>query len=163
LRFEPIRGNVDTRLRKLEEGAVDALVLAAAGLNRIGAASEHHQPIPFELMLPAPGQGALALEIREQDSQWGEILHRAVEDAATALEVRAERAFLGALGGGCQMPVGCVGRAKGESLDLEGVVVAQDGSRVVRDRIQGSSAHPEAIGAELGRRILAAGAGEMLG
>jgi hydroxymethylbilane synthase len=162
LTFEGIRGNVDTRLRKLEEGVVDALVLAAAGLNRMGSASGRFAPIPFAQMLPAPGQGALGVEIRGRDSALGEMLRQALDDVSAACEARAERAFLGALGGGCQMPVGCLGRTRGESLELEGVVVAPDGSRAVRDSRVGSSLHPEELGWDLGRRILAAGAGEIL-
>ena len=163
LRFEPVRGNIDTRLRKLEEGVVDALVLAAAGLRRIGASSERVHPIPFEQMLPAPGQGALALEIRDGEPQREEMLRKVMQDAPAACEIRAERAFLGALGGGCQMPVGCLGRVTGATLDLEGVVSAPDGSRLIRARAQGSAEYPEELGLELGRRLLFEGAGEILG
>jgi hydroxymethylbilane synthase len=162
LRFEAIRGNVDTRLRKLEEGVVDSLVLAAAGLRRMGAAARL-QTISFEQVLPAPGQGALAIEIRRGDTQREEMLRRAMEDASAACEVRAERAFLGALGGGCQMPVGCLGRVSGKTLDLEGVVSPPDGSRMIRARAQGSVEHPEELGLELGRRLLSEGAREILG
>ena len=163
LRFEPIRGNVDTRLRKLAAAQVDAVVLAAAGLNRMGALSNGWHPLPFEAMLPAPGQGALALEIRARDTALGEILRRALDDPASSAEVRSERAFLKTLGGGCQMPVGALGRAKGDSLELEGVVASPDGTRVVRDRVSGNSRRPEEAGVELGKRILAAGAAEILG
>ena len=163
LRFEPIRGNVDTRLRKLSEGQVDALVLAQAGLNRIGASRAGVHPLSFEVMLPAPGQGALAIEIRSSDSQLGTTLRKLLDDSSTSAAVRAERAFLKTLGGGCQMPVGALGRVSEGSLELLGVVAAADGKGILRDSIRGSADHPEEAGAELGRRLLASGAAELLG
>ena len=162
LRFEPIRGNVDTRLRKLAEGQVDALVLALAGLNRIAAPREGVHPMPFEMLLPAPGQGALALEVRARDRDLVELLRKTLEDAPTSAAVRAERAFLKTLGGGCQMPVGALGRVSGRSLELQGVVAAVDGSRLLRDSLLGAPDRPEQAGEELGRRMLALGAAEML-
>jgi hydroxymethylbilane synthase len=163
LQFEPIRGNVDTRLRKLAEGKVDALVLALAGLNRIGASRAGSHPLPWEVMLPAPGQGALAVEIRSADSQLGKTLRSLLDDPSTSAEVSAERAFLKTLGGGCQMPVGALGRVSGGSLELLGVVVSEDGKRILKESICGSSDHPVEVGMELGRRLLAAGAAELLG
>ena len=163
LRFEPVRGNVDTRLRKLREGQVDALVLAAAGLNRIGVGAESFRPLPLEVILPAPGQGALALEVRTGDGELGETLRRALNDPDTAAAVSAERAFLKALGGGCQMPVGAMARVTHGRLDLEGVVASPDGSVILRDRIFDDARRPEEAGLELGRRILAAGAAGILG
>jgi hydroxymethylbilane synthase len=163
LRFEPIRGNVDTRLRKLSEGRVDALVLAMAGMNRIGASHAHSLPLPPEVMLPAPGQGALAVEIRARDTQLGSILRSLLDHAPTSASVRAERAFLQTLGGGCQMPVGALGSASGDSLELHGVVAAADGTRILRDSVRGSSDRPVEAGVELGRKMIALGASELLG
>ena len=163
LQFEPIRGNVDTRLRKLSEGKVDALVLALAGLKRLGASHAASHPLPWEVMLPAPGQGALAVEIRSADSQLGKTLSSLLDDPSTSAEVSAERAFLKTLGGGCQMPVGSLGRVSGGSLELLGVVVSADGKRILRESVRGSSDLPVEAGIELGRRLLAAGAAKLLG
>jgi hydroxymethylbilane synthase len=162
LRCEPIRGNVDTRLRKLAEGAVDAVVLALAGLNRIAAPREGVHPIPLDQMLPAPGQGALALEIRARDKALGEILRAALQDPPTFAAVRAERAFLRSLGGGCQMPVGALARVAGGSLELLGVVAAADGEGILRESLAGDPKSPERLGEELGRKMLASGAGKWL-
>jgi hydroxymethylbilane synthase len=157
-----IRGNVDTRLRKLSAGQVDALVLALAGLNRLGVSQAGSHPLSLEVMLPAPGQGALAVEIRSRDEPLGKILQELLDDPPTAAAIRAERALLKTLGGGCQMPVGALGRVSGESLELLGVVAAADGQRILRDSIRGSSALPIEMGVELGERLLAAGAAQLL-
>jgi len=162
LKFAAIRGNVDTRLRKLSEGQVDALVLALAGLNRLGVSRAGSHPLSLEVMLPAPGQGALAVEIRSRDEQLGKILQKLLDDPATTAAVRAERALLKTLGGGCQMPVGALGRVSGDSLELLGVVAAADGQRILRDTIRGPSALPIEAGVELGERLLAAGAAQLL-
>jgi hydroxymethylbilane synthase len=163
LRFEPIRGNVDTRLRKLSEGQVDALILAMAGMNRMGASHAGSHPIPTEVMLPAPGQGALAVEIRSSDTQLGSMLQTLLDHPPTSAAVRAERAFLKTLGGGCQMPVGALGRVSEGSLELLGVVAAADGNRILRDSIRGTADLPDAAGVELGQRLLASGAAQLLG
>lgn len=162
LRCEPIRGNVDTRIRKLLEGEVEALVLAAAGLKRLAVEGAILHPLPFETMLPAPGQGALAVEIRSEDRDLGDLLRRHLNHRETRVEVSAERALLKALGGGCQMPVGSLGRVEGEQLILAGVVTAPDGSRVLRDEVRRRVLDPEASGFELGERMLEAGARGLL-
>lgn len=162
LQFEAIRGNVDTRLRKLREGHVDALILAAAGLKRIGAGGAVFHPLPFEKMLPAPGQGALGLEVRSGDADLARILARRLNHRETRAAVQAERAFLKALGGGCQMPVGALGTVEGDELRLEGVVAAPDGARLLRDEMTGSVSDPEALGHRLGEKMLSAGAGDLL-
>jgi len=162
LRFEAIRGNVDTRLRKLSEGRVDALVLALAGLNRLGVRKTGAAPLPFETMLPAPGQGALALEIRASDRQLGALLRQRLDHAESAAAVRAERAFLQSLGGGCQMPVGALARVFGDALEVEGVVASPDGARILRDAVRGALSSPEEAGEALGRRMLDQGAGALL-
>ena len=162
LRFEAIRGNVDTRLRKLAEGRVDALVLAMAGLNRLGLRREGVHPLPFEVMLPAPGQGALALEIRASDRELAGLIERCMNDPQSSAAVRAERAFLKSLGGGCQMPVGALGRISGDALELTGVVAAPDGGRVLRDLMRGPASQPEETGEALGRKMLDQGARTLL-
>ncbi|HEV8334904.1 MAG TPA: hydroxymethylbilane synthase [Candidatus Polarisedimenticolia bacterium] len=162
LRFEPIRGNVDTRVRKLREGGVGALVLAAAGLNRLAIQDVVRWPLPFAMMLPAPGQGALGIEIRASDAALSDFLRGGLEDPAAAAATRAERAFLKALGGGCQMPVGALGVVEGSELFLQGAVAAPDGSRVLRDEERGAAEGAESIGKKLGERMLASGAADLM-
>jgi hydroxymethylbilane synthase len=162
LRFVPIRGNVDTRIRKLREGQVAALVLAAAGLSRLGIRDVTTEAFSPDSLLPAPGQGALGIEIRSGDLPLRDLLRRVLDHPATSAAVRAERAFLKALGGGCQMPVGALGTLEGEDLVLRGAVAALDGSKVLRDREKGSPESPESLGALLGARMLRSGAAELM-
>jgi len=162
LRFEPIRGNVDTRVRKLREGGVGALILAAAGLNRLDIQGVVRWPLPFAVMLPAPGQGALGIEIRAADAALAVFLRDRLEDPTASAATRAERAFLKALGGGCQMPVGALGIVEGSELFLRGAVAAPDGSRVFRDEERGDPAGAESIGTRLGERMIASGAAELI-
>lgn len=133
LKVVDIRGNLDTRLRKLESGDMDAVVLAAAGLARLGyRENEHFFLIPPRVCLPAPGQGALALEIRESDDFLQDICSAALNDYRARQEVYAERALLQILGGGCQVPLGAFAQVEGDSLRLQGAVAAPDGSQVIR-------------------------------
>jgi len=162
LRFHAIRGNVDTRLLKLERGEVDGLVLAAAGLNRLGISRESFHPFSLAQVLPAPGQGALAVEIRTEDRGLAELLARSLDHPATSVAVRAERSMLLALGGGCQMPVGALGVVEGDELKLEGVVASPDGSRLVRRCERGALTEAEKIGRKLADLLIAEGAGEIL-
>ena len=162
LRFEAIRGNVDTRVRKLLDGEVDALVLAAAGLKRLGASGAVFHFLPYEMILPAPGQGALAIEVRSNDEALVTEIGTRLNHGETASAVRAERAFLRALGGGCQMPVGALGTLLGEHLSLQGVVAAPDGSTLLREETRGPARDPESVGEELGRKVLEAGASGLL-
>jgi len=162
LRFEAIRGNVDTRVKKLGKGEVDALILAAAGLKRIGAGGAVFHFLSFETILPAPGQGALAIEVRSEDRVLAGNVSRTLNHRETALAVRAERRFLEVLGGGCQMPVGALGSVRGEELLLRGAVAAPDGSRLLRDEAHGSSSDPDQVGADLGERMLRAGAADLM-
>ncbi|MBI5208421.1 MAG: hydroxymethylbilane synthase [Elusimicrobia bacterium] len=129
--FVPMRGNVDTRLRKLGEGAADGLILAAAGLNRLGRTEIPAEPVPTEVVTPAPGQGALALETRAQAREAREFLQR-VEDPATRLAVDCERAVMEAVGGDCRTPLGAYARIAGDTLTLEVFWAMNDGSRPVR-------------------------------
>ncbi len=162
LRFEAIRGNVDTRIRKLREGQVAALVLAAAGLNRLGIRDVALHPFPLEILLPAPGQAALGIEIRSRDRSLAALLRSVLDHPPTSAAAKAERAFLSALGGGCQMPVGALGTVEGNELLLRGAVAAVDGSAVQRDQERGAASAPEAAGERLGRRMLGAGAARLM-
>lgn len=157
---ESIRGNLDTRLRKLDEGQYAAIVLAAAGLKRLGWAARIAEILPAEAMCPAVGQGALAIETRATGA--GRDACAALNHAATHSAVAAERAFLRALGGGCQVPIGAHATVDGSRLQLMGLVIAPDGSAVVRGERQGAADEAEDIGAALGAEVLAAGARTIL-
>jgi hydroxymethylbilane synthase len=131
LQVKPIRGNIDTRIRKVLEGKYDAIVLAAAGVTRLGLQKHITQYIPFEIMLPAPGQGALAVQCRADDEQTQQLL-KGIEDRHTRLAVNAERAFLSALGGGCSLPVGALAEVREGEITLQGVIAAADGSQKIK-------------------------------
>jgi hydroxymethylbilane synthase len=161
-RFAGIRGNLDTRLRKLDEGAHDALVLASAGLNRLGFAARISLSIPAEACVPAPGQGIVAIEIRGGDARAGEAVAR-IHDAAAGDALAAERALLATLGGGCQTPVGALASiVDGDQLEIVAAVVSLDGGRSVRGRARAARQDAAALGARLGAQLLADGAGEIL-
>jgi hydroxymethylbilane synthase len=161
LRTVDLRGNVETRLRKLDAGEMDAIVLAAAGLNRLGLAERITCRLPEALVLPAVCQGALAIQCRADDA-W--LLERlaVLEDPATRLCVRAERALLAAMGGGCAVPIGALARVKADCLTLSGVVATPDGDCLHRDAATGSPDDPEELGRRLGERLLAAGGRQIL-
>jgi hydroxymethylbilane synthase len=154
---ESIRGNLDTRLAKLDAGQFDAIVLAAAGLRRLGWSERIRELIPIETMCPAVGQGALAIETRA-DSDLG----RYLDHEATRQAVTAERALLGGLGGGCQVPIGAYAAMEGGRIRMIAVVAAPDGSRTIRMEDEGSGAEPAALGRKLAQRLLEAGAQEIL-
>jgi len=161
-RFTPIRGNLDTRLRKLDEGAHDALVLAAAGLRRLGFGQRISLALPADACITAPGQGIVAIEIRDGDARVGDAVAR-ISDAAAAAALVAERALVEALGGGCQTPVGALALpADGGRLDLVAGVFALDGSRVVRAQAQAGRDEAAALGAHVGAELLQRGAGDIL-
>ena len=156
-----LRGNVDTRVRKLDEGQYDALILASAGLIRLGLETRISAAISTEEMLPAVGQGAIAIEIRADDevavAATSKLNHRETE-----LACRAERAFLRSLGGGCQFPIAAHAVVEGDLLTLEGLVAKPDGSAFIRDQLAGQPGRPEEIGSKLGDLLLQRGAGELL-
>ncbi|MEK6321847.1 MAG: hydroxymethylbilane synthase [Acidobacteriota bacterium] len=160
--IEPIRGNVDTRLRKLDEGAFDAIVLAAAGLHRLGHADRITEYLSEELMLPAVGQGALAIETRADDSRIDEIIH-ALDHQATRLACRSERAFLKGLGGGCLVPIAAHATIDDDVMTLSGLVASPDGSELVRDQRSSLSRDADLLGRQLADELLARGAGRILG
>ncbi|MBL7162504.1 MAG: hydroxymethylbilane synthase [Anaerolineales bacterium] len=159
LQVAPIRGNVDTRIRKAIEGRYDAVILAAAGVTRLGLQEHITQYIPFEIMSPAPGQGALAVQCRADDENTLHLLE-AIEHQPTRLAVMAERAFLAALGGGCSLPVGAISTVEGGTIRLQGVVVAPHGSRVLR--VSASGDDPQILGEGLAQQALVEGASDLL-
>ncbi len=156
-----LRGNVDTRLRKLDEGQYDAIVLAKAGLDRLGCSERISDVFTAESVLPAVGQGALGIECREEDARVMELLAK-LDDAETRACVTAERALLAKLEGGCQVPLGAWGRIEAGRLRLDAIVLAADGSEHLRDSASGSPENAEALGRALAEKLLAAGAGRLL-
>ncbi len=160
-RFEPIRGNLDTRLRKLDSGDYDALVLAAAGLRRLQHAHRISTALPAETCVPAPGQGIIAIETRDEDTRAREVV-MTINDAQAGVALDAERAVVARLGGGCQMPIGAYASVQGETLTLAAIVIALDGSRAVRASATGSVREPDAIGVQVADALLARGADTIL-
>jgi hydroxymethylbilane synthase len=159
--FVPIRGNVDTRLRKLDDGEYDGLVLAAAGMRRLGVDARISAALPFDVCVPAPGQGIIAVEIRADDDgtrQAVEGLHDPVSGAALS----AERALVAALGGGCQLPLGGIAVGAGSELEMRAAVMSLDGERIIRARACGSATDPEALGRRLAEELAASGAADIL-
>jgi len=161
LALESIRGNLDTRLRKLDEGQYDAIVLAAAGLRRLGWHERIAEFLDPRQMCPAVGQGALAIEAREEDSGVTAACLQ-LADQATWQAVTAERALLAALGGGCQVPIGALGVVGDGELHLQAVVCAPDGSRTIRREACGQASDGARVGRELAGQLLAAGANFVL-
>ena len=149
----PLRGNIDTRLKKIETENLTGVILAAAGMKRMGLAERITQFLPVETMLPAVGQGALGLQIRSNDVELAKACV-SLNDATTAVEVAAERAFLRALGGGCRLPIAALGKLDGQMLTLEGMVAAPNGSTMIREKINGTMKDAEEIGKKLAEIIL---------
>jgi hydroxymethylbilane synthase len=160
LQLYDIRGNVDTRLRKLHEGEADGLVLAAVALERLGLQAEITELFPVEVMLPAVGQGALAVESRQGDDV--DALLAPLHHVATAQAVTAERSFLAYLSGGCMVPIAALGQCKGESLHLRGLVSSPQGEQVLRREIRGPASEAEALGRQLAEQMLDRGARDIL-
>jgi hydroxymethylbilane synthase len=161
LRVELLRGNVDTRLRKVAEGVVDAGILACAGLDRLGVAARITERLSVDQMLPAIGQGALAIEARGDDARV-RALTRALSDPAAEITVAAERALLAGLGVGCRTPVAGHAVLREGRVVLRGLVGRPDASEMIRDEVSGASADAAALGTELSRRLLARGADRIL-
>ena len=162
--IETLRGNIDTRLRKLDEGQYDAIVLAAAGLRRLGWQDRIRELIPVEIMCPSVGQGALAIQTREDGGAAWELI-RKLDHAPARIAVEAERALLATLGGGCQVPVGAHATLDGGTgsrrlINLRAIVASPDGSRIIGGDLTGTD--PAQIGAQLGRTLLDRGAREIL-
>ncbi|MFW6731274.1 MAG: hydroxymethylbilane synthase [Synechococcus sp.] len=161
LRFEDIRGNVITRLEKLDGGQYDCLILAAAGLGRLGLADRIHECLDPFISLHAVGQGALGIECRQGDDAVLELL-AGLEHRPTAERCLAERAFLRQLEGGCQVPIGVGSHFDGDTLVITGMVASLDGQRLIRDSVSGPRLDPETLGITLAERLRSQGAGEIL-
>ncbi len=161
LKVAQLRGNVDTRLRKVAEGEVDAAVMAAAGLARLGRLERASETFSLEAMLPAVGQGALALEARQDDAEVLALV-AAVEHRPTRLATAAERAFLRRLGGGCHIAVAALGTVEGDRLHLRGLVADTGGQRILRGEIDGAADEAGALGERLAEQLLAQGAADIL-
>ena len=161
LQFRALRGNVNTRLAKLDAGEYDAIILASAGLRRLGFDGRIRATLPEGLSVPAIGQGILGIEYKRERQDLAR-LFSAFEHPATACAARAERSLGRVVQGSCDVPVGAYARVQGDQLALEGFVGLPDGTRVVRERAQGAVSDAEAVGRALGERILAAGGREIL-
>ncbi|MBN1473579.1 MAG: hydroxymethylbilane synthase [Syntrophaceae bacterium] len=157
----PLRGNIDTRLKKIETENLTGVILAAAGMKRMGYLGKITQYLPIELMLPAVGQGALGLQIRKGDTELAGICGK-LNHPQTAAEVGAERAYLRALGGGCRLPIAAYGLLEGKRLTLEGLIAAPSGSEVIRDKVWGEISTAEEMGKKLADLILEKGGRRLL-
>jgi hydroxymethylbilane synthase len=149
----PVRGNVDTRVRKWRDGQYDALVLAVAGLKRIGLAHLVSQILPFDIMLPAAGQGAIGIEVRREDHRLLENIS-CLDDRETHVAVSAERAFLAAVGGGCRLPIGVYGAVEGSELHLSGRIVSEKNGAMVEGKASGSIEESVIIANRLAKQLL---------
>jgi hydroxymethylbilane synthase len=161
-RFVPIRGNIDTRLRKLDAGEHDAIVLAAAGLRRLGFGHRISWTLTESVCVPAPGQGIVAVETRDNDAVQSAVF--SIDDRSAHAALTAERAVVNALGGDCQTPIGAYAKVtEGGELDLVAVVVSPDGARLIRATRRGGADRAGVLGEEAGRQLMADGAAEILG
>lgn len=161
LKIVDLRGNVDTRLRKLDEGRMDAIILAAAGLERLGHVGRIKEIIPTSVCLPAVGQGALAIECRSNDEEVRSML-AFLNDDAVKQATDAERAFLGLIEGGCQVPIGVHADVTGTEIKIEAVIASLDGSAILRNTISGPSEQAAELGRQLGRQMLDDGGRQIL-
>ncbi len=161
LDIHPLRGNIDTRLRKLEQGEYDAIILAFAGLKRLAKTELIKQIIPAKIMCPAAGQGALGIEIREGNSTVRQHLEF-LNDAATRAATTCERALLNSLGGGCQVPIGAIATIRSAELHLEAIVADPDGSTILRESREGNVSDPEKLGNTVGKILLNRGGDKIL-
>jgi hydroxymethylbilane synthase len=159
---EPIRGNVDTRLRKLDSGNLDAVILASAGLHRLGHADRITEYLSEDLMMPAVGQGALGIQIRVNDPVMADLI-RPLDHPASRLACQAERAFLSGLGGGCLVPIAALAIIDGKALRLRGLVASPDGAEIVRGEETGAAEDPQGVGERLACDLLGRGADRLLG
>jgi hydroxymethylbilane synthase len=159
--FIPLRGNVGTRLRKLDEGSCDAIVLAAAGLKRLDRADRISLALPADACIPAPGQGIVSIEIQRDRRDLAHLLQNISDDRAMDSLI-AERAIVAALGGGCQMPLGALAEVDGSAMTVRAVVVTQDGTRAVRCETSGRRDDAKALGESLAKTLLDCGAAEIL-
>lgn len=161
LRITQLRGNVDTRLRKLDEGQFDAVILAAAGVKRLGYSQRITEMIPPDISVPAIGQGAVGIECRVDDPFINNLLSK-LDHKDTSICVKAERSFLKKLEGGCQVPIGAYAQIKDGTLTMDGLVGSLDGKTLIKEKIQGRPEDAESLGTQLAERLLAKGAKEIL-
>ncbi len=161
LQVVPLRGNLDTRMKKLSSMQLNAIVVASAGLRRMGWESQASEYFDPDVLLPAIGQGALAVEARAEDATLREMAEL-LDHFPTRLAVKAERAFLRSLGGGCQVPIAGYARIQSERLVLTGLVAALGGERIIREKIEGPAQQGEELGETLAQTLLSRGAGEIL-
>lgn len=161
LSFKDVRGNVNTRLAKLDAGEYDAIILAAAGLQRLGMSDRIHQIIPSDISLHAVGQGALGIECRAGDTEILEVL-KVLEDGESRDRCLAERSFLRELEGGCQVPIGVNTSIEGDNLTLVGMVASLDGKKLIKDTLTGNRSDAEQLGKDLANQLRSQGAGEIL-
>ena len=157
----PLRGNLDTRLKKLKTMNLDGIILAYAGVKRLGLEERITEIIPTEISLPAIGQGALGIETRMEDEEVEKQI-RFLNDPPSAIAISSERAFLKKLGGGCQVPIAAFGQIVGSTLQIDGMVGTIDGKRLVRHRVEGSIEEAESLGIELAEILMNKGAEEIL-
>ncbi|MDY6952323.1 MAG: hydroxymethylbilane synthase [Thermodesulfobacteriota bacterium] len=160
IQIQPLRGNLDTRVRKLNTGSLDAIIVAAAGVRRLGLERHITEYIPESIMLPAIGQGALSIETREDEASLG--LVAAIDHRETRLAVESERAFLGRLEGGCQVPIAAKATVHGDRMTLTGLVAEVDGTVLLREETSGPVQKHEELGVELASRLLEKGGAEIL-
>jgi hydroxymethylbilane synthase len=161
LHVQDLRGNVDTRLRKVAQGELDAAVMAAAGLLRLGRTESISEYLDPQVFVPAPGQGALAIQVRADDGETISLV-APLDDIATRAASIAERSFLHALGGGCQVPIAAHATVDGDRLCLHGLVATPDGRSIIREHLSSSLSDPDILGRELAALLLAAGAAGIL-
>ena len=161
LNFKDIRGNVITRMEKLDAGEFDCIILASAGLNRLGFSSRIHQEIPSEISLHAVGQGALGIECKEDNEEVLQLI-KVLNDELSSKACLAERSFLRELEGGCQVPIGVNSSIQKNQILLTGMVASIDGKRLIKDITVGSIDEPDAVGKDLAKKLIAQGAGEIL-
>lgn len=161
LKIVDLRGNVDTRLRKLDEGQMDAIILAAAGLERLGHKDRIKEVIPADICLPAVGQGALAIECRTDNEEVRQMLEF-LNNLPTKQATDAERAFLGLIEGGCQVPIGVHAEVENDIITINAIIASLDGTTILRDTISGSAQDAETLGKQLGNKMLAEGGKQIL-
>ena len=161
LKIENLRGNVDTRLKKLDEGNFDAIILAAAGLKRLGHERRITEILPTEIMLPAVGQGAIAIETLTNNIEVREIL-KALDDNDTHAATNTERAFLRIVEGGCQVPIGVFAKVDDNKITAEAIIASIDGQKIIRDKISGKVSNAEELGETLANKLLDSGGREIL-
>ncbi|WP_366921950.1 hydroxymethylbilane synthase [Metallumcola ferriviriculae] len=161
LTIEDVRGNLNTRMRKLEEQDFDALILAAAGVERMGWAERIEEKIAYDIILPAVGQGSIGIELRRNDVELKQIVV-AINHRQSQLAILAERAMLRKLEGGCQIPIGALALVEGDTVTLEGLVASLDGTELLRDQVAGDADQAEQLGIQLADKLLARGAKKIL-